>query len=489
MDIANSLVFDLSPIPMWIEDFSDVKIQLEQWRAQGVQDLAAFLHADLSRALNCARKIKFLHVNTRTLELFQARDLEDLQNNINCVFCDEFAPIHVQQLIQLWNGHLFFAGDAINYSLTGHRIDLRVRGHVLTQYQDDWSQVLITTEDITPYKAVARREIESRIMAETLFMRSPAALLMQNFSYIKQQLHQLRLQGIDNFPEYLDQNPEFVQDCLQHIVVEDVNQSALELFANHDKVALIADFPQTLIHAQMHETFHYQLMMLWENILTHQREAAFMAFDGNIRYVYLQFTVFPGHEDDWSKIQIALTDITARKEAETYLEFLSQHDVLTDVYNRAFYTAEVERLEKENIELSCIYIDINSLKPINDQLGHAAGDQLLKRTGEILKRSLVLTEHSISRIGGDEFVILMPYANTHVLRKSVNRIKRLLRLNNMQHSSLPLSLSMGYTHRLTHECISETLHRADQRMYENKQAYYSRHERRQTRNISYLKQV
>ena len=61
----------------------------------------------------------------------------------------------------------------------------------------------------------------------------------------------------------------------------------------------------------------------------------------------LQFSVLPGHENDWSLVQVALTDITARKKAEAYLEYLGKHDVLTKLYNRSFYVDELNRLERK----------------------------------------------------------------------------------------------------------------------------------------------
>ena len=61
----------------------------------------------------------------------------------------------------------------------------------------------------------------------------------------------------------------------------------------------------------------------------------------------MQFSVLPGHENDWSLVQVALTDITARKKAEAYLEYLGKHDVLTKLYNRSFYVDELNRLERQ----------------------------------------------------------------------------------------------------------------------------------------------
>ena len=94
--------------------------------------------------------------------------------------------------------------------------------------------------------------------------------------------------------------------------------------------------------------------------------------------------MLPGHERDWSLVQVALTDITARKKAEAYLEFSARHDVLTKLYNRSFYVEELNRLERKGPwPVTIIVADLNGLKDANDQWGHAAGDALLRRAGEV----------------------------------------------------------------------------------------------------------
>ena len=107
-------------------------------------------------------------------------------------------------------------------------------------------------------------------------------------------------------------------------------------------------------------------------------------------------------------MQVALTDITARKKAEAYLEYLGKHDVLTKLYNRSFYVDELNRLERKGpFPVTVIIIDLNGLKAANDQLGHAAGDALLRRAGEVLSKAVDKPSYA-ARIGGDEFALLMP---------------------------------------------------------------------------------
>jgi len=289
---------------------------------------------------------------------------------------------------------------------------------------------------------------------------------------VKIRLDQLRQIGIDDFRTFLDVHTDFVNRCIEDIIILDVNQATLDLFKAKDKNTLFKNL-HTVFAKEMYQTFREQLIELWNGKIHHQREATNYALDGSVRNVLLQFTVFPGYENDWSVVQVALTDITARKKAESYLEYLGKHDVLTKLFNRSFYTEEINRLERGVLRpVSAIFMDMNGLKTINDQFGHDIGDDLLRRMGNILSRTIVNTCYTASRIGGDEFVVLMPAAIDKNVESIVMTIEELLNIDNQYYSSHPISIAMGYTTTQVNESIENMLKRADQIMYQKKKDYY-----------------
>jgi diguanylate cyclase (GGDEF)-like protein/putative nucleotidyltransferase with HDIG domain len=116
-------------------------------------------------------------------------------------------------------------------------------------------------------------------------------------------------------------------------------------------------------------------------------------------------------------------DITHRKRIEAELKYLSFHDQLTGLYNRAYYETEMARLDVErNLPLSLILCDVNGLKITNDAFGHQAGDELLVEFGNVLKRTL-RQDDIIARAGGDEFVVLLPKTDLHHAQLLVNRLR------------------------------------------------------------------
>jgi diguanylate cyclase (GGDEF)-like protein/PAS domain S-box-containing protein len=104
------------------------------------------------------------------------------------------------------------------------------------------------------------------------------------------------------------------------------------------------------------------------------------------------------------------TDITERRQAEQKIEFLAYHDPLTGLPNRVLLQDRLQQAvalaERNGTSLALVFLDLDNFKKINDSLGHAAGDALLKEVALRLKRC-VRDADTISRQGGDEFVIIL----------------------------------------------------------------------------------
>ena len=465
-------MFELAPVSLWLEDYSALHALFADWRAVGVLDLRAHLNADRARVAHCSRCIRVVRVNRRTLALFGADSTEHLIANLGRVFRDAMLEAHIEELVALWEGRNGFSSQTVNYSLAGERLDILVNGTVLPGHRDDWSRVLVAIEDITARTSAEARIAQSERYARGLFEDSPVSLWVEDFSTIKRLMDDLRLRGIDDFRVFTQVTPEFAQRCMQEIRVIDVNRRTLELFYAPDKATLLASLDQ-VFRDEMQQPFTEQLIDLWHGKLMQHREVVNYRLDGELINVLLQFSVLPGAEDDWSLVQVALIDITARKKAEAYLEYLGKHDVLTQLRNRAYFEDELNRLERKGPwPVTIVAIDLNRLKATNDQGGHAAGDSLLRRAGEVLAKA-VDKPACAARIGGDEFVLLMPGADGRAGEAMLERVRSLIELNNQYYPGATLSLAMGCATAQQGERLEAAVRRADEAMFANKREFYT----------------
>ena len=162
-------------------------------------------------------------------------------------------------------------------------------------------------------------------------------------------------------------------------------------------------------------------------------------------------------------------DLTDRKHAEDLLRYQGTHDSLTGIYNRLFFEEQLMRLERSReFPVSIVMVDVDKLKITNDTLGHAAGDELLRETADLLK-SVFRAGDVLARIGGDEFSALLPSTELATAEEITARIKERLMNHNLMNPNMPIHLSIGAATAQIQD-IFETFKVADQRMYADKAA-------------------
>src|SRR5215469_3540079 len=167
--------------------------------------------------------------------------------------------------------------------------------------------------------------------------------------------------------------------------------------------------------------------------------------------------------------QIAALTKVETLTAEVYK--LAALDQLTGLYNRRSgeqrLAEEMSRAVRHCRPLTVLLIDVDNLKQINDRLGHAAGDLLLKQFAERLQRAIRGSDLAV-RLGGDEFMVLLPECRSEEVRHVLARVEGL----EVEYSGerIPCQFSRGWTDYNPGESQQELLKRADDALYANKRA-------------------
>ncbi|MCX6100545.1 MAG: sensor domain-containing diguanylate cyclase [Candidatus Bipolaricaulota bacterium] len=183
----------------------------------------------------------------------------------------------------------------------------------------------------------------------------------------------------------------------------------------------------------------------------------------------------PGNGSGLLHYEGILQDVTAARRMEDQLRQMARHDPLTGVYNRhalaEILVAEAARSRRYGHPIAMLMIDVDRFKELNDRLGHAAGDEILKGIAGLILRC-VRDSDVVVRYGGDEFLVLLVETNGQATRvKERINCEMVSEFGGTRYGT-PVTLSIGAAHWMpdSGESISALLIRVDQAMYAEKRA-------------------
>lgn len=243
---------------------------------------------------------------------------------------------------------------------------------------------------------------------------------------------------------------------------------AFESFAGLSQGEVVGRSDFDLMPRTMAERFTESDFELFRRGGTQIYEGSISFADGAIHDVIFFKATFNSVDNTLGGLVGTILDITERKQTEEKLRYMSTHDALTGLYNRAYFQEEMERLEHgRQFPVSIVVADVDRLKYVNDRLGHAAGDELIIRAALVLKGAF-RAEDVVARVGGDEFAVLLPTADAAVVEEALLRVTGKIASHNSPDDSLSLSMSFGAATAVKGDRLEEILKLADKRMYHSK---------------------
>jgi diguanylate cyclase (GGDEF)-like protein/PAS domain S-box-containing protein len=192
-------------------------------------------------------------------------------------------------------------------------------------------------------------------------------------------------------------------------------------------------------------------------------EARFIDRQGQIKHCIVYASVVPGTD----KGVASLVDITSRREYEEKIIYYSFYDSLTGLYNRRFFEEELKRLDTmRNYPLTMILGDVNGMKLHNDTFGHQAGDKLLIKMAETIKKGC-REDEIVARVGGDEFAIILCNTGSREAEQFVKRLQSLIGAEEI--NGIQLSISFGWACKnKVADSLDEVYKQAENMMYKHK---------------------
>ena len=258
---------------------------------------------------------------------------------------------------------------------------------------------------------VALRTGEARF--RSLYDHAPVALWEQDWSALRAALAELEQSGIEDLGRYLQANPSQLRRLAGLVRILDVNAAALvQVGADPQRKDLAALSLAQNFDAAAMPCFAQAVTALAQGRHLFACEGSFERLDGVARLNELTLLVMPGHTLSLDFVIVSTLDITERKRMNEELLVLATTDFLTGLPNRREFMA---RLDDEQARIqrdvsgcaTVLLLDLDHFKRINDELGHAAGDAVLRHLAALMRDSARKID-MLGRVGGEEFAILLP---------------------------------------------------------------------------------
>ena len=271
--------------------------------------------------------------------------------------------------------------------------------------------------------ATMRQEAEERLRQQTERLKSNSMLDMQGLA---QELgtHQIELEmqneelrraqeeleaSRSRYADLYDFAPTGYLTFEKDGLIREVNLTGAGLLGV-DRRRLINKPFSVFVFKDDRDTFRAHLRATLKRETRQVGEIRIKRKDGSVLPVQLQSVAAEGPEGDSAFCRTAAIDITERKRMEEAIRHRAHHDPLTDLPNRLLFrdilSIELAKAQRGKKRFAVLFLDLDRFKYINDTLGHDTGDKLLKEVAERLRRS-VRASDTVSRMGGDEFNILL----------------------------------------------------------------------------------
>lgn len=389
------IFFENVSIPLWEEDFSDVKVFIDNLKQDGVTNFQAYFEEHPEIIIQCAKCAKIINVNRATLALYCAKNKDELIGSLDTVLGEESYKTFQDEVLTLMEGKTTFSTEILNKTLTGRIITIWLELSLAPGSENSWNKVFVSTTDITMQKQTQDKLYESENRQRLILESMPVLMFaMDENNLIKTWNQQCEITTGYRSEEIID-NPKAIEFLFPK---PEYRKFALYELANRGN-----DFSN--LELEFTTKNSGQKIISWSNISNR------LPISG------------------WSFWATGV-DITERKITEEKLKYLASHDTLTELPNRSLFNDRLNHAiplaKRNNQHIAVIFLDLDNFKIVNDTLGHEKGDELLIEVANRVVKCLRESD-TVARVGGDEFAFVLENIATnddviHIVEKIIHAI-------------------------------------------------------------------
>jgi diguanylate cyclase (GGDEF)-like protein/PAS domain S-box-containing protein len=251
--------------------------------------------------------------------------------------------------------------------------------------------------------------LDSQARYKNLFQAAPIPLWEEDWSQVRIALNRVSHDTDEVLLEQLTSNPNLRDELISHVKLVDINKAAIALLGATGRHACEHHLLQE--SATMPEAGFIDRIRLF---VTGDRRLATTSMlrrlDGQFVDVRIHLEMPVDRNDDWSRVYVALEDVTEHEAMSRALSWQATHDPLTGLVNRREFEKRLSQAmttaQETERKHALAYLDLDQFKVVNDTCGHFAGDRLLSGLATHLQR-VVRRHDTVARLGGDEFAVLM----------------------------------------------------------------------------------
>jgi signal transduction histidine kinase/CheY-like chemotaxis protein len=380
-------IFETAEVGLWEEDYSRVKAELDLLRQRGVSDFRDYFRANPQEVIRLAGLIRVLDANAQALKFHGAKSLAELEGSLEKISVPEALPAFSAALAAIAEGKDCFESEVPGRTLEGQKRYSFIRFSI-PRLDAEFKRLIVSTVDITQRKLTELALKNSEDRYRSIFENAKVSLWENDFSTAYEAIEQMKRQGVSDFRRYLEEHPALIRECLGKIRVLDVNRETLRLYKAKSKEQLLGAL-ERFISDETIPAYREELVAIAEGRSYFEGEQRDFNLEGEEMAILVSYAI-PHRREEFSRVVVSITDLTARKrveEEQLKVQRLESLGVLAGGIAHDF-----------NNLLTAVLGNISLLKHQRDMglEGSLEQEQLLDETVKAIGRARGLTEQLLT---------------------------------------------------------------------------------------------